>query len=408
MFESLDLHLENLVYPFNRNIKHKTKEFVRNTSKKMAGIYLHIPFCKQKCHYCNFFSLASVKHKSAFVDAICNEIAMQEQYLEKEAVGTIYLGGGTPSMLSISELNRIIEKLRLHFNVSEKVEITLEANPDDLNADYLKTLHETEINRLSIGVQSFYDDDLTYLNRVHTSGHAIEAIELALKTGFDNLTIDLIYGIPTLTDEKWRNNIQRFLDFGINHLSAYALTVEAKTALSHLIGKGNLPPVDELQSIRHFKILMEMMEANGFVHYEISNFARPGFYSRHNSIYWLGGHYLGLGPSAHSFNGVSRQWNVSNLSQYLALKDTKETVFEKEILTMDQQYNEYVMTSLRTSWGCDLEHINNVFGKEFASNCENGAEKFIRQDKLIRRENRLFLTNTGKLFADGIASDLFR
>lgn len=374
----------------------------------MAGIYLHIPFCKQKCHYCNFFSIASVRNKAAFVDALCNEIEVQQNYLEKETVSTIYFGGGTPSMLTIDELNRILQRLHQYFTIAGDVEITLESNPDDLTPQYLTALRETEINRLSIGVQSFYDDDLTYLNRVHSSEKAITAIEQSKLAGFNNLTFDLIYGIPTLTDEKWRNNIKRFIDFGINHLSAYSLTIEARTALSHLIGKGKLPPVDEQQSIRHFKILIEEMEKNGFVHYEISNFAKPGFYSRHNSIYWIGGHYLGLGPSAHSFNGVSRQWNVSNLSHYIDLKDDKKTVFEKEILTIDQQYNEYVMTSLRTTWGCDLEHIRNVFGPEFVAYCLTEVEKYVIQDKVVRRENRLFLTNIGKLFADGIASDLFR
>ena len=374
----------------------------------MAGIYLHIPFCKQKCHYCNFFSIASVRNKAAFVDALCNEIEVQHNYLEKETVSTIYFGGGTPSMLTIEELNRILHHLHQYYTIADDVEITLESNPDDLTPQYLTALRETEVNRLSIGVQSFYDDDLTYLNRVHSSEKAIAAIEQSKLAGFNNLTFDLIYGIPTLTDEKWRSNIKRFLDFGINHLSAYSLTIEARTALSHLIGKGKLPPVDEQQSIRHFKILIDEMEKNGFVHYEISNFAKPGFYSRHNSIYWIGGHYLGLGPSAHSFNGVSRQWNVSNLSQYIDLKDDKKTVFEKEILTVDQQYNEYVMTSLRTTWGCDLEHIRNVFGPEFVDYCLTEVEKYIIQDKVVRRENRLFLTNTGKLFADGIASDLFR
>lgn len=374
----------------------------------MAGIYLHIPFCKQKCHYCNFFSIASVKSKSSFVDAVCAEIEMQKNYLQNQEIRTIYFGGGTPSMLSISELNRIIQQLHDHFTIPDDVEITLEANPDDITVDYLTALRQSKVNRLSMGIQSFYDDDLHYLNRVHSSNQAVAAIEQSKKAGFDNLTIDLIYGIPTLTDEKWKANIESFLQFGINHLSAYALTVEAKTALSHLIGKGNLPPVDEQQSIRHFNILMEQMEVNGFVHYEISNFAKPGFYSRHNSIYWLGGHYLGLGPSAHSFNGVSRQWNVSNLSQYLTLQEEKTILFETEILTMEQQYNEYVMTSLRTSWGCDLEHIRNVFGEYFESYCRKIAEKYIKQDKLLLKENRLFLTQTGKLFADGIASDLFK
>jgi oxygen-independent coproporphyrinogen-3 oxidase len=373
----------------------------------MAGIYIHIPFCKQKCHYCNFFSLASIKQKSAFLEALHREMAQSTDYLKDEPVSTIYFGGGTPSMLEIEEINSIIEDLNVHYNISPDVEITLEGNPDDLSHEKLKLLAKSPINRLSIGIQSFFDDDLHYLNRVHAADHAKSVIKNALDAGFENLTIDLIYGIPTLTEEKWQQNINYFLASGIKHLSAYALTVEPKTPLAHFINKGKLKAIDEQQSVRHFEILMKQMETVGFVHYEISNFAKPGHYSKHNSLYWIGGNYLGLGPSAHSYNGISRQWNVSHLTKYINEAGQAESVFEKEILTLDQRYDEYVMTSLRTSWGCDLEHIRNAFGEKYSRYCLKQAQPFIQEEKIIQRDNRLFLTSKGKLFADGIAAALF-
>lgn len=334
----------------------------------MAGIYIHIPFCKQKCHYCNFFSVASVRNKSELLLSIRREITERAVYLNNETVKTIYFGGGTPSLLTVQELENLISILHDHFIIDPDAEITLETNPDDLRIDYLTMLRTSRVNRLSIGIQSFFDDDLIYLNRVHTAAHAKEALRLAQNSGFEKITIDLIYGIPTLTNEKWLSNIQTFLDTGINHLSAYALTVEQKTALYQLIAKGKLTPVDEHQSASQFQLLMEILEKEGFIHYEISNFARSGHYSKHNSLYWLGGNYLGLGPSAHSYNGFSRQWNVSSLTDYIRLAGSSQEVAEKEILTTSQRYNEYVMTSIRTSWGCDIEHIANVFGESYKSN----------------------------------------
>lgn len=373
----------------------------------MAGIYLHIPFCKQKCHYCNFFSLASVKRKDEFVTVLLKEIDLQRDYLQGETVSTIYFGGGTPSLLSVEALEVLLEKLQQTFVVLPEAEITLEANPDDLDPAYLAKLKKTAINRLSIGIQSFHDPDLDYLNRVHTAGHAQKVIQHAQKAGFDKLTIDLIYGIPTLSKAGWIDNINNFLQMGINHLSAYALTVEPKTALHTRIKKGLMASVDDMQAAEHFEILMDMMEAHGFVHYEISNFARPGHYSQHNSLYWLGGHYLGLGPSAHSYNGLSRQWNVSNLGQYLQLDTVSKLEPENEVLTVEQRFNEYVMTSLRTVWGCDLEHITNIFGNKWADELARNAKKFIERGHMYRNNDRVFLTNQGKLFADGIASELF-
>ena len=373
----------------------------------MAGIYIHIPFCKQKCHYCNFFSVASVKWRDEFIRALCKEMEIRKDYLAGEKVKTVYFGGGTPSLLDIEHLTLSIEQLALHFDIEHGVEITLEANPDDINETSLKEWKKAGINRLSIGVQSFFDDDLHYLNRVHDASQALRALELAREAGFDNLTIDLIYGIPTLSDEKWAKNLEIFFSLGIPHLSAYALTVEQKTPLAFLIEKGKYAPVDENLSVGHFKMLLEQARAHDFIHYEISNFAKEGFYSKHNSLYWLGGHYLGLGPSAHSYNGYSRQWNVSNISQYIKLDDFQSSVEEKEVLTIDQRYNEYVMTSLRTAWGCDTVHIRNVFGEKYERHFLENSQRFIGMNHLSREGTKYFLTEEGKLFADGIAAGMF-
>jgi len=373
----------------------------------MAGIYIHIPFCRQKCHYCNFFSVATTRWKVPYIEALLKEIELRKDYLDGETVKTIYLGGGTPSLLQTGELIRIFDQIYRHFPVDPQAEITLEANPDDITEISAREWNNTPVNRLSIGVQSFFDDDLHYLNRVHNAGQAVRAIDSARKAGFDNLTIDLIYGIPTLTDEKWAKNLEHFFSLNIPHLSAYSLTVEQKTPLDLLIRKGKFAAVDEQQSIGHFKILLEEVKKKGFIHYEISNFAREGYYSRHNSLYWLGGHYLGLGPSAHSYNGYSRQWNVSNITKYIQLNDFHTSVEEKEILTPNQRYNEYVMTSLRTIWGCDSTHILNVFGSDYESRFIRGAQIFLEKNQLYHEGSKYFLTDEGKLFADGIASGLF-
>ncbi len=374
----------------------------------MPGIYLHIPFCKQKCHYCNFYSLASLKYRDVFVNALLKEMHLRKEYLHDKHINTVYFGGGTPSLLNVEEINRIIRQIEELFDLDSLAEITLEANPDDLSTEYLKALkNDTAINRLSMGVQSFFDDDLHYLYRVHDGNHARKAIEMAKQAGFENMTIDLIYGIPTLTEEKWRKNLALFFSYNIPHLSSYALTVEHRTALQVLIERQKLKNTDESQSIRHFEILLEQTQQHGFEQYEISNFALPGFYSKHNSTYWLGGHYLGLGPSAHSFNGYSRQWNVKNMKQYIESETIDHIVLEKEILTKNQQYNEYVMTSLRTSRGCNTDHVLNVYGKNHAAFFQQKIQKYLTNQKVILKGNIYKLTDTGKLFADGIAGDLF-
>ena len=374
----------------------------------MAGIYIHIPFCKQKCHYCNFYSTVSLAYRQDYISALTREIKSRQKYLDHEVVNTIYFGGGTPSMFSSDEISYIINLIDFRFNVASDAEITLEANPDDLDKNKLNDIKNyTSVNRLSIGVQSFFDDDLQYLNRVHSSKQAQNSIENALKLGFDNITIDLIYGIPNLSNSKWKENLKIFFDYKIPHLSSYSLTVEPKTALDLLIKKKKLENIVESESIDHFKILIEETEKQNFINYEISNFALEGHYSKHNSIYWLGGHYLGLGPSAHSYNGKSRQWNVMNIKKYCEEKQIKNIIDEKEYLSKDQMYNEYVLTSLRTSWGCDIEHIKNAFGEKHSQHFITNITKTIKENNATRNGNIFTLTNSGKLFADGIASSLF-
>lgn len=373
----------------------------------MAGIYIHIPFCKRKCHYCNFFSVASEKLKKGFMDALYKEIEQQKDYLGDNTVKTIYFGGGTPSVLSHREIYNSVFTISNVFRVDDDAEITIEVNPDDVDEKWVEEIKRTQVNRISMGVQSFKDDDLKYLNRLHDAGSAIRAIELFINTGYENISIDLIYGIPTLSDEQWKKNLEQFFELDLPHLSAYALTVESKTALNWLIQKRKTAGIDEKKIASQFRILQKMTADQGFIHYEISNFSRKGFYSKHNSIYWLGDHYLGLGPSAHSFNGHSRQWNISNITRYIEQVNVKTEVFEKEVLTEEQRYNEYIMTSLRTTWGCDLEHIENVFGKKHKEYCLTQARAFLDEGKLEQKENKLFLTLKGKLYADGIASALF-
>ncbi len=375
----------------------------------MAGIYIHIPFCKHKCNYCNFFSVASVKYRHLFVGALLREIELRKNYLKGEKINTIYFGGGTPSLLTIDEINTILKKIAGLFNLNNSVEITLEANPDDLSLQKVTDLKNyTPVNRFSMGVQSFFDDDLKYLDRIHTGAEARSAIEKVLQAGFKNITIDLIYGIPGLSIEKWNKNLDIFFDYKLPHLSSYSLTVEPKTALNHQISTNKREGVDEELSIRHFEILQQRIKENGFIHYEISNFAKEGYYSKHNSIYWLGDHYYGFGPSAHSFNGKSRQWNVAAVKKYIESETVDKIVSEKEVLTVNQLYNEYVMTSLRTSWGCDTEHINNVFGKEYSHHFLHYMDPFLKSGKVVKNGNRYNLSETGKLFADGIAAELMR
>ena len=367
----------------------------------MAGLYVHIPFCKSKCAYCNFFSVVSEKQRADFLEALKREAVMRKDYLGGEEVRTVYFGGGTPSTLKASEISEILDCLKMNYEIAA-AEITLEANPDTVSKESLIEYNKLGINRLSIGIQSFFDDDLQYLSRRHDSKHALQVLDWAKEVGFQEVTLDLIYGIPTLTDEKWRRNLEIFFSTGFNHLSAYALTIEEKTALGQRINKGVAAPVSEDAAIRQYEILCEMTENQGFEHYEISNFARPGHYSKHNTIYWKGEKYLGLGPSAHSFDGISRQWNVASVKDYC-----DNYSFEREELTLADRYNEYIMTSLRTMWGVDVDYIRKNFGQGYVKYFKVCVKQFIEEFKMYKKGPKYILNDNGMLFADGIASELF-
>ena len=374
----------------------------------MAGIYLHIPFCKQACNYCDFHFSTSTKLKSNFVEALLKEMSLRKEYLDGEKIHSIYFGGGTPSLLSKEELKLIFDALYNLFDIDENAEITLEANPDDLNFEKLQVLKNSPVNRLSIGIQSFREEDLLFMNRAHNAKEAYSVVTSCRAMGFDNLSIDLIYGTPGLSDEAWKENLQIAFDLGVSHISSYALTVEEKTALYQQIKTGLTSPVDEVQSADQFKILMSEMLKNGYEQYEISNFCLPGHYSRHNSSYWKKDKYLGLGPSAHSFHGDSRLWNVANNAIYIKAINAGELPFEEEVLSAIDAYNEYVMTSLRTVWGCDTKQIKKDFSEELASYFVEEAKTYLLKGYLEETSGVYYLSQSGKLLADRIASDLFK
>ena len=375
----------------------------------MAGIYIHIPFCKQACHYCNFHFSTSLQYKNDFLAALLKEIQLQSanNYLQNQSIETIYLGGGTPSLLSNQEVKTIIDAIHQVFLVNPLAEITLEANPDDVSVEKLIGWKTSGVNRLSIGIQSLFDEDLQWMNRAHTSTEAKQVIQKARVAGFETFTVDLIYGTPGLSDDKWKKNLDWVLQQDISHLSCYALTVEEKTPLFKQISQHQKQDIDPEQQRRQFLFLMDYMQQAGFEHYEISNFAKPGHRSKHNSSYWHGTHYLGLGPSAHSFNGTSRQWNVANNQQYIQSLQQGLVPFEKEELTATQQFNEYIMTSLCLMEGCDLHFVQEKFGPEKASQLQQESMLFQQKNWLIEKNNHLILIREGKLFADRIASDLF-
>lgn len=372
----------------------------------MAGIYIHIPFCKQACHYCDFHFSTSLKHKDDMIRALQAEIGWRKDELGNEKIETIYFGGGTPSVLSVDEINKLIMAVHQHFEVTSDPEITLEANPDDLSKDKIKELSQTPINRLSIGVQSFFDDDLLLMNRSHNAQNAYESVAEARKY-FDNITLDLIYGIPNMSMEKWQANIDKALALNVPHISSYALTVEPKTALHHLIQKGEIPLPDDGVAHEHFLRLVEVLQANGFVHYELSNFGLPGYFSQNNTAYWQGKKYLGIGPSAHSFDGISRSWNVANNVRYIQHIDQQNLPSEKEYLSLADRYNEYIMTGLRTIWGVSLDKIQADFGAKFENYLRLNAQKYLDNQQLVIEGNHLKTTLQAKFFTDGIASDLF-
>ncbi|MDB5111858.1 MAG: coproporphyrinogen oxidase [Mucilaginibacter sp.] len=372
----------------------------------MAGIYLHIPFCKQACHYCDFHFSTSLQYKPELLQALVKEIELQKNYFTGETIETIYFGGGTPSILEAGEIQLLIDTItRLH-SVSSTAEITLEANPDDLNKAKLLTLLQTPINRFSIGIQSFFDEDLAWMNRVHRAAEAEASVKRAQDIGFENLTIDLIYGYPLLTDQKWKHNLDKVFELSVPHVSSYSMTVEPNTALASFINKNKQPAMNEQQSAGQFNLLMEAMQLHGFEHYEISNFCKPNHYSKHNSNYWKGVKYLGIGPSAHSYNGEIRQWNVANNAKYIQAIVENKLPAETEVLTETNRLNEYIMTSLRTMWGLDLDKLNAIAAAS-ANEVLKAAQSYFERGWIAQKNNIIYLTPTGKLYADHIAAALF-
>ena len=374
----------------------------------MAGIYIHIPFCKQACFYCDFHFSTSLKRKEEMLQAILSELQLRKNEFEDEQIETIYFGGGTPSLLTSEEIATIFKVIYRNYNVIESPEITLEANPDDLSESKIIALSNSPINRLSIGIQSFFEDDLQFMNRAHTAEESKNCLSVAMRY-FENITIDLIYGVPNMSNKKWKENLKIAFDFGVPHISSYALTVEEKTALHNFIKKGTVPPINEQQALEHFNILVSETEKQGFEHYEISNFGKSAYFSKHNTSYWLGKKYLGIGPSAHSFNGKQRSWNIANNAKYIKSINNKTLPLEFEELSINNRFNEYIMTGLRTIWGVDLNKIEQDFGKTYLNELNKNSQQFIEKGLLkISSENKLVTTNKGKFLADGIASDLFK
>lgn len=373
----------------------------------MPSIYLHIPFCRQACHYCNFHFSTSLKYKAEMVEAMLRELELRQDYLADKELGSIYFGGGTPSLLTEAELMRFFEAIGKRFAVKPGAEITLEANPDDLTKEKIRALRRTPVNRLSIGIQSFFDEDLLFFNRAHSAREARACLEDALSAGFASLTVDLIYGSPSTSDAHWEENLNITFGYGAPHVSCYALTVEERTALHHFIKAGKALPVEEEHAAHQFEMLMAAMREHGYIQYEISNFARPGHFAVHNSSYWRGEPYLGLGPSAHSYNGESRQWNVANNAKYLrALAGLPSGLFEIERLTPADRYNEYVMTGLRTIWGVELPRLRQM-GKEYERHFTDHIRPFLENGQAEQQGETVRLTDAGRLLADGIAAQVF-
>ena len=373
----------------------------------MAGIYIHIPFCKKACHYCDFHFSTSLTYKNELIQQLLMEIELRKEYLKGDVVDTIYFGGGTPSLLSKGELIAILDKLHNTFRVHDTIECTLEANPDDLSSDTLIALNDAGINRLSIGIQSFFDEDLQYMNRSHDAAQAARCIDAARDAGIENVSIDLIFGYPLLSDDKWKQNIDTALTYEVPHLSCYAMTVEPKTALASFIKSKKTLPINHEQSASQFEYLMKALQAKGYEHYEISNYALSGKRAVHNSNYWKGIPYLGIGPSAHSFDGVSRQWNVANNMTYIKSLGEGIVPFEQEVLTETQQLNERIMTSLRTMEGFDMAYHKNKCSMEDAFAFDKTVQHFIQEGLLVAENDVIKLTQQGKLFADYVAGELF-
>ncbi len=378
--------------------------------KSLSGIYLHIPFCKQACTYCNFHFSTSLKFKDDLINSLVKEIELTPFFDNENApatIQTVYFGGGTPSLLNNSDLQKIFAALHSKFFIAGDAEITLEANPDDINTASLQQWLALGINRLSVGIQSFNEAELTWMNRAHNVTDAVKCISLIKDAGFENFSIDLIYGSPLLDNERWKTHVDFAVNNKVPHISSYALTVEAKTALDKMISKKSAEQVSAERQAEQFLLLMGWMENAGYEHYEISNYSLPGSRSKHNSSYWQGKHYYAFGPAAHSFDGKKRRWNVANNALYIQSLGKDVIPFEEELLTETQQLNEYIMTSVRTMEGVNMEYINQHFGEHFNEEILKASQKWMTGEKLYLQNNSLVLTRQGKLFADGIAADLF-
>ncbi|WP_297794607.1 radical SAM family heme chaperone HemW [uncultured Eudoraea sp.] len=372
----------------------------------MAGIYIHIPFCKQACYYCDFHFSTSLSKKGPMLLALEQELLLRKEEFKNEKIETIYFGGGTPSVLEISEIEQLLASIKNNYKVIASPEITLEANPDDLSSLKIKALGDSSINRLSIGIQSFFDQDLKLMNRAHDAHEAHTSITEAKKY-FNNITIDLIYGIPGMTNARWEDNIAKALAYELPHISSYALTVEPKTALKSFIEKGVIPDVNDDITQQQFELLLDQLEAKGYINYEISNFGKKGYFSNNNTAYWQGKKYMGIGPSAHSYDGVRRAWNINNNSKYIRSIQQNILPYEEEKLTKKDRYNEYIMTSLRTIWGISVDRVRTEFGNSYSDYLLQRSDKYITEDLLAMKGNTILVTKKGKFLCDGIASDLF-
>jgi len=372
----------------------------------MAGIYIHIPFCKKKCHYCDFYKTLDTGMAERYIKALVKEMGLQKDYLENNIIKTIYLGGGTPSVLSAVQVREILEKLGTAYNISEDAEITMEVNPDDISRVYARDLRQAGINRISLGIQSWNDDILSYLNRRHKAEEAGQALEDISASGIDNISVDLIYGIPGLQADQWKDDLQKTVELDIKHISAYHLTVEENTLFGKAKKEGSFEEIGEEESEKQFNMLVDICRKNSFMQYEISNFCKDEWYSIHNTNYWKQEAYLGLGPSAHSYDGESRQWNVADLQAYIKSLEKNAVPSTVEVLTLKDKYNEYIMTSLRTMWGINIDTVEEKINKESRDYLNNLATRFVRYGMMTRNGSQLMLTDQGRMISDNIISEL--
>ena len=390
-----------------RKITEKKRTFASQLNyRTMAGIYIHIPFCKTRCIYCDFYSTTHSELKSRYIHALCKELQMRKEYLRGEPVETVYFGGGTPSQLAEEDFREVFETIRKYYGMEHCREITLEANPDDLTEEYTAMLQQLPFNRISMGIQTFDDATLKLLNRRHDAEQAVKAVHHCRRAGFNNISIDLIYGLPGETDERWKRDLQQAVSLGVEHISAYHLTYEEGTRIYELLQAHRIHEVDEESSVRFFSTLMDTLDNAGYEHYEISNFCRPGYYSRHNTSYWKGIPYLGCGPSAHSFNGTTREWNISSIDRYIKGIEEGQRVFETEYLGPTTRYNEFIITTMRTVWGTPIEKLKQLFGIEMWEYCRKMATPYLKNGKLEEYEGALRLTREGIFISDSIMSDL--